>query len=84
MSEIPARFPPPLSRSTVGADGMRVPVMEKPVVECGMVTRLGGELVVCIRRAGHPVFINYAHSNGYKEWAFDEPALHRDDDGKWV
>lgn len=84
MTEIPVRFPPPLARSRVNADGVREPVMEPPVVECGMVTRLGGKLVECIRRAGHPVLINYAHSNGYEEWAFDEPRLHRQPDGTWA
>jgi hypothetical protein len=71
MNEIPVRFPPPLSRSTVNRQGIREPVMENPVIECGMEARLGGQLVVCIRRAGHPVRINYGHSNGYTEWAFD-------------
>lgn len=70
MSDIPARFPPPLMRSKVVA-GERVPIVERPFVECGQEVRLRGKLVVCIRRAGHPVFINYGHTNGYDEWCFD-------------
>lgn len=71
MKEIPVRYPPPLSRSTIGPNGQRIPVMESPFVECGQLARLGGVLVVCIRQAGHPVRINYGHSNGYTEWTFD-------------
>lgn len=68
--EHPVRFPPPLSRSKL-VDGIRVPVMERPFIECGEKVQLGGVWVVCIRRKGHPMFINYAHSNGYSEWCFD-------------
>lgn len=84
MTEIPVRFPPPLTHPVRGTDGLLHPVMEAPVIDCGMVTRLGGQLVVCIRRKGHPVFINYAHSNGYSEWCFDEPTYRQDADGNWV
>lgn len=76
MNEIPVRYPPSLVASSDS--------MEPPVVECGMVTRLGGELVQCIRRAGHPVRLDFAHTNGYKKWAFDEPSLHRQPDGSWA
>lgn len=69
-TEIPQRTPPPLSRSRI-VDGKRVPVLETPVTECGKLARLRGVLVVCIRRAGHPVSINYGHHNGYDEWCFD-------------
>ena len=60
--ELPTRFPPLLSRSTVNSD---------PFIECGQLAPLGGEWVVCIREKGHPIFTNYAHSNGYEEWCFD-------------
>lgn len=69
--EHPARFPPPLSRSKV-VDGKRVPIMEAPTVECGQKVELRGiGWVVCIREAGHPVYIDWGHNNGYVEWAFD-------------
>ena len=71
MSEIPVRTPPPLIRSKV-VNGKRVPIMEPTFVECGQQVRLSGNLVVCIRRKGHPVAINYGHTNGYDEWCFDE------------
>ena len=69
--ETAVRFPPPLARSTINADGLRVPIMEAPFVECGQRARLGGTLVECIRRAGHPVRINHGHTNGFMHWAFD-------------
>jgi hypothetical protein len=70
--EFPKRFPPPLGRVTVGADGFIYPVTEEPFIECGQrVTLRGVGLVECIRRKGHPVAINYGHSNGYEEWCFD-------------
>jgi hypothetical protein len=68
--QIPVRLPPPLGRSKV-VNGVRVPIMEQPVIECGQEVRLAGKLVVCIRRFGHPVAINYGHTNGYDEWCFD-------------
>jgi hypothetical protein len=74
MSEQPQRFPPPHPKTTRNADGTVSPVMEPVVIECGQRARLGGVLVECIRRVGHPVRINYGHSNGYTEWAFDAPA----------
>jgi hypothetical protein len=73
-TEIPKRFPPPLGRVTMGRDGIVRPVIEDRVFipECGQITRLRGVgLVVCVRRKGHPVAINYGHSNGYVEWCFD-------------
>lgn len=73
--EIPQRFPPPLGRVTRGKDGLIYPVVEDRIFipECGQIVRLRGVgLVVCIRPKGHPVFINYGHSNGYVEWCFDE------------
>lgn len=44
----------------------------KPLIVCGKRVRLRGKLVECIRRAGHPVTMNYGHSNGIDEWAFEE------------
>ena len=76
-TEYPVRFPPPLARSEVDAQGRRIPVMQKPFVECGEQVRLRGVLVVCIRRSGHPVRINYGHSNGYDEWCFSTPTAQR-------
>ena len=74
--EIPKRFPPsPDMRVRRGKDGLIYPVerTEPFIPECGQLARLRGEgLVVCIRRKGHPVAINYGHSNGYVEWCFDE------------
>jgi len=69
--EHPYRFPPPLGRSKQDAEGNIVPVMEPPFIECGHRATLSGTPVECIRRKGHPVRINYGHSNGYLEWAFD-------------
>lgn len=66
---IPVRFPPELMRSEV-VNGVRVPVLEAPVAECGKLATLRGKPVICIRRAGHPVRINYGHTNGYDEWCF--------------
>ncbi|MFF2054125.1 hypothetical protein ACFVU2_21140 [Leifsonia sp. NPDC058194] len=72
MSDIPKRFPPPLARHTTDSNGLNRPVMEPPFVECGQtVTLRGVGLVTCIRRKGHPVAMNYGHSNGYEEWLFD-------------
>jgi hypothetical protein len=73
MTDIPQRFPPPLSESERGPNGERRPVIQPPFIECGQTTRLGGVLVTCIRRQGHPVRINYGHTNGYTEWTFDTP-----------
>lgn len=71
MAEIPARFPPPMGRTTRDSDGTIRPVKEPVVVECGQTVRLGGVLVTCIRKVGHkPLF---DHSNGYTEWWFDAP-----------
>ena len=70
--EIPVRFPPPLAQTKRNAEGLRVPVMQEPVVECGQTVRLGGKLVQCIRQAGHPVYVTWGHTNGYDEWCFDE------------
>lgn len=71
--EIPWRFPPPLLETRRNpATGLVEPVMRPVFVECGKRVHIRGRLVQCIRRAGHPVRINYAHSNGYVEWAFEE------------
>lgn len=69
----PQRFPSPLGRTTIDAQGVRHPVMEEPFIECGQLATLRGVgLVVCVRRKGHPVAINYGHTNGYEEWCFNE------------
>ena len=71
---LPNRTPPPLGRTMTNSQGERVPVMEPPFMECGQVARLGGVLVVCIRRTKHPVNLRYGHTNGYEEWCFDSNA----------
>lgn len=72
--EHPIRFPPPLARTQIGSDGKRHQVIEEPFMECGQQTTLRGiGDVVCVRRLGHPVRINYGHTNGYAEWSFDTP-----------
>jgi hypothetical protein len=70
--EIPQRFPPPLGRVKT-VNGVNYPVTEDRVFipECGQLARLRGVLVVCVRPKGHPVAINYGHSNGYVEWCFE-------------
>jgi len=74
MSEHAQRFPPPLLRTSRDKDGNRAPVMEYVVVECGKEASLGGVHVTCIRRKGHPIFLDHAHSNGYESWiAADDP-----------
>ncbi len=50
----------------------RVPVMRPPVVVCAQRVAIAGRFVECVRRAGHPVAINYAHTDGVVEWCFDE------------
>lgn len=64
------RTPPPLARTRT-ENGKRIPVLETPVIECGKLASLRGVLVICIRRHGHPVAINFGHHNGYDEWCFD-------------
>jgi len=72
MTEHAQRFPPPLGR-VKRINGVRTPVIEAPVMECGNSVHLRGiGLVVCIRKVGHPVAINFGHSNGYEEWCFEE------------
>jgi len=63
MSEIPVRFPPPLSFSRD---------ITPVVIECGKMVRLRGKLVICIRDMNHPVNLLYGHSNGYDEWCFED------------
>jgi len=83
MTEFAQRFPPPLSRSTVNEKGERVPMIEPSFVECGHRVHIKGVLVECIRRKGHPVALNFAHTNGYVEWVFDEPAsMHSETEGE--
>lgn len=73
MTETPWRFPPPLLEARLNPEtGLRGPVLRPVFVECGKRVRIQGRLVQCIRRAGHPVRINYGHSNGFVEWAFEE------------
>ena len=69
-SEIPVRFAPPLSDSDR---------FTKPFMECGAKVRLAGKLVACVRSKGHPVRINFGHSNGYDEWCFDAEASATDE-----
>jgi hypothetical protein len=69
--EHPTRFPPPLSQSKM-VDGFRGPDISAPFMECGQKVQLRADWVVCIRQMGHPVRMDFGHSNGYAEWAFDE------------
>ena len=79
-TENPNRTPPPLARTMTNAKGERIPVMETPFIECGQVARLGGVLVVCVRRTAHPLNLRYGHTNGHEEWCFDtEPPVNAKD-----
>lgn len=77
--EHPKRVPPPLSRAAADKEGRVSPVVTPPFVECGQRVYLRGVgWVECVRRKGHPVTLNCAHSNGLREeWAFDTDEAHR-------